>query len=196
MNPSTNSLSRRAFLLRLIVVLIVVYCIYTVVAAIITDQTTGLLDISSSDQQAGLTISQTNRQAVAIGTGTAHVRLKPGAYQVTASDTGYQVSATVQIYKKRTTTSSLTLVSTELSPNSSSLFSQLPIVGAASLYEISTGKQAVKNGSSNIVVITASTPQARQYALQWIRNQGYDPSDYKIEFINTPITNNHPYATN
>jgi hypothetical protein len=196
--PSANSPSRNAVLLGRALVLIsgaiVLYCVYLVIAAIITSQSTGLLEVSSSDPQAGLTVSQANRQAIAIGTGKAKVRLKPGIYQVSASNNGYQTAVTVHLYEKRTTTSSLSLITTKLSSNSSSLFSQLPIIGAASLYKISVGRGAVSNGSSYIVVITAATPQARQYALQWIRTQGYDPSDYKITFVNAITTNSHPYA--
>jgi len=92
---------------RLIFILCILGCIWIVLSAIITSQTTGMLYIKSSDPKAGLIISQAGRQAVAVGTGSAKIRLRPGSYQISALDSGKQANATEEVYKKHTTTSYL-----------------------------------------------------------------------------------------
>jgi hypothetical protein len=111
MNPQidmTNQ-ARLKQLSILIALLIVVFSLYLVASAIVTASKTGLLHVSASDPKAGLVISQADTQAAYIGTGNAKVRLKPGKYSVSASNNGYQAVATVQVYKKHTTTSYLSV---------------------------------------------------------------------------------------
>lgn len=75
--------------------------------------------------------------------------------------------------------------------NATSLFSNLPFQGPAASYEIDVTFPFADDVVSPTIVIKAPTPQARQAALQWIRDKGYDPSDYKIDFQNQTIVNNH-----
>jgi hypothetical protein len=82
-------------------------CIWIVVATIITSQNTGILQIRSANPKAGLIISQNNRQALLVGTGTARVRLKPGSYQISATYGGKQANGVATVYKDRTTGSYL-----------------------------------------------------------------------------------------
>jgi hypothetical protein len=198
MKPATKYTNTTWFLNLFLVCLAIVAIIYlaiSVIFAVHTTKVTGILDISSSDSQANLTVTQNNSYAVSVGRGTAAVRLKPGSYEINASDSGYQTDSVVNITKKHTSSVNLNLVSAGIPSSSYNLFNQLPITGAASLYTISEGHEAVNNGSPNVIVIDATTPQNRQYALQWIRNQGYDPSDFKIQFVDQAIEMiTHPYA--
>ena len=91
----------------LLFILCVVWCVWILVSAIITSQETGILYVRSSNSQAGLIISQNDRQALAIGIGVAKVRLEPGSYQVSASIAGKQANSIVEVYKKHTTSSYL-----------------------------------------------------------------------------------------
>lgn len=97
--------------LRGIILGLFIICIATsawlVVSAIVTSQTTGILRVTSSDSHASLIVSQDNRQALVFGAGHASIRLKPGSYQISASNTGKQTSAIVAVYKKHTTNSYL-----------------------------------------------------------------------------------------
>jgi hypothetical protein len=183
---------RRAFLMAIVLVLI--YSAYTIIYSLILCQSSGLLNISSSDTSAGLSVGQNNHQSVNVGMGSASVRLKPGSYQVTASDNGYQTVGNVSVTKKHVTYSNLYLVASSLQSNSNNIFNDLPVIGANSIYEISVDKQAVNDGNASGIVIGAPNPQGYQYALQWIRQQGYDPADYKITFQTITLTNSHPYA--
>ena len=81
---------------------VILLCVYVMVSAVMTAQTTGIISINSSDSNASITVSQANTQALAIGTGSASVRLRPGAYRVSASDNGYQNTSVVNVSKKHT----------------------------------------------------------------------------------------------
>jgi hypothetical protein len=89
---------------------IVLWVIALVVVGLIakdvySSQTTGLLEVVSPNKNATLSITQANHQAIIIGTGSAHVLLKPGSYLVGASSGGYSVADVVTIQKKQTTIS-------------------------------------------------------------------------------------------
>jgi hypothetical protein len=80
----------------------ILFCAYLIVSAIITVETTGVLKVSGG-QRATISVSRVNSQAKIVGKpGNAHIRLKPGTYQVVATASNGQVAARqVSIKKKR-----------------------------------------------------------------------------------------------
>jgi len=92
---------------RLVLGLWFLFAVYLVTSAVVARQTTGLLTITSVDKNAALVVSQSNTDAVRVGVGSAKVRLKPGTYQVSASDSGKQANGTVTVSKQHTTNSHL-----------------------------------------------------------------------------------------
>lgn len=85
-----------------VTVIVVIFCAYLIVSAIIIAETTGVLKISST-QQATISVGRLNKQAKIIGKpGKAQVHLKPGTYQIMAITGNGQVAVrTVSIQKKR-----------------------------------------------------------------------------------------------
>jgi hypothetical protein len=110
MEDSYGELSLRAKrILFLISLAVIIFCVYIVVSAIITVETTGVLRVNTSPT-ATITISQTNTQTKIIGEpGKAQVRLKPGSYQIVAVTNGKQATKIVSVKKKETTEASLKL---------------------------------------------------------------------------------------
>jgi hypothetical protein len=99
-------------LLVAIYALVIALGVWQIVPAIKTHDRTGVLVVTSSLATAQLSISQNDRQAANIGTGSAKVRLYPGTYQVVASGSGNHTSAIVVVHAKQTTRSSLNLNNT------------------------------------------------------------------------------------
>ena len=182
---------RLRLLLYLVGLLIVGLSVYIIVSAVTTSRDTGILHISSSDPNASLIIGQNNTGSVFLGKGNARVRLKPGAYEASASDNGYQTLAVVQIRKAHTTVSALTLVLAAESTSSGGLFNELPFLGPASEYQISKTTQVSNNNSGPVLVITAPNTKAREDALDWITSQGYNPTVYTIKYENTQLVDYH-----
>lgn len=194
MQPSNSKDRNAAYLGQLLYLgmgLALVYFIYTAAYSYHTYSSTGLLYLQSSDPNAALVVSQQKTQPKSVGTGNAKLRLSPGKYQVTATDKGYQTTATVSVYKKKSSSSYLQLVTSELPSNVSGLLPKLPVIGPASEYYISVSSQSSNNSSSSVIIINAATPSDRQGALNWIRQQGYNPSYYKIEFQSSAVQNYH-----
>jgi hypothetical protein len=106
-NLATNSRKQLAILLSLIAGIIVIVCVYQIARTIYISQTTGILKVSSSDNQAAVSVTQSDRQAAAIGVGSVGVHLAPGTYLVAVSDKGQQATSVVHVSKKSTTKLSL-----------------------------------------------------------------------------------------
>lgn len=105
MHPPSKNILRYAELL--VIILICLFCTYSIISSIVIHQTTGALNVASTDSNATLSITQANHQAVYIGKGKSAVRLSPGSYIVSAADRGRQVLAKVQIAKKQSAKISL-----------------------------------------------------------------------------------------
>jgi hypothetical protein len=114
--------SRLKQLLSFFAVIVVIFCAYLIVSAIITAETTGLLKVSGT-QKATISITKTGSQAKIVGKpGKAKIRLKPGTYQVVASGSNGQGAARqISIQKKKSTTLSLTLANSPKLPSVSSV---------------------------------------------------------------------------
>lgn len=121
MNPynTIRSFARSRLVLLLLGLATVIFSVYMVISAIFIAQTTGVLHLSSTNSKARLVVSQNNAQAVDIGKGKSSIRLKPGAYQVSARYNGYRTVARIQIRKRQTTETVLNLVTTNATPSSS-----------------------------------------------------------------------------
>lgn len=64
---------------------------------------------------------------------------------------------------------------------SNPVFSKLPYDDLNGPFSINYGASKARKGGT-VVSISFSTPKSRQKALQWIREQGSDPSDLEIRF--------------
>lgn len=106
----------------IISVIVIIFCAYLVVSALITYETTGLIYISSA-QKANIIVSRTDSQAKTIGnTDKAKVRLKPGTYQIESATSSGQVAVrTVSIKKKQSTKVSLTPATSPKLPSVNSI---------------------------------------------------------------------------
>lgn len=68
---------------------------------------------------------------------------------------------------------------TEITP----IISLLPITNAQDQYSIDYGASKSRSGGS-FILITSPFPDSRDKALQWIKDQGYDPTDLEIVYDN------------
>jgi hypothetical protein len=107
MDPAADPSLPARQILRLIAVAVVLVCCFELVAAVVVSRTTGAVRVSAKDPKARLSVSQPGRGAAIIGTGQAAVRLKPGTYQVAATDGAAAVSQNVRIKAGQTAELSL-----------------------------------------------------------------------------------------
>lgn len=105
--PNRDVVMLRILLLASVVIIGV--CLYTLVSTLSHLHDTGLLRVSTSDEQATLSVSAASRQAKIIGRGTAKVRLIPGTYLIFASNGNSQASEIVRISKEQAVNSRLKL---------------------------------------------------------------------------------------
>jgi hypothetical protein len=80
------------------------WSVFTITSAIIARQNTGLLELDAFSDTATITLTQPNSDKVTAGKGDATIRLKPGDYQVTATDGTRTSGGAVSITKQQTTT--------------------------------------------------------------------------------------------
>lgn len=108
-------------LLVLLGILVLVWGLYQLVAAVDTTKTTGILKAQASDKNAWLSISQDYHAAKIIGKGGAKVRLEPGVYYLVAQNGGSKSTVTVKIQKQKTANKYLTLAYTPAAPSVDSI---------------------------------------------------------------------------
>ncbi|HEX4662178.1 MAG TPA: hypothetical protein VH144_01030 [Candidatus Saccharimonadales bacterium] len=83
---------------------------YIIISAIITQQSTGILELTASSNKASLEVQKNDEGTIQnIGTGTASVRLSPGVYRLTATDNDAQTLATATVSVQQTTSVHLAL---------------------------------------------------------------------------------------
>lgn len=73
----------------------------------------------------------------------------------------------------------------------------LPYSDLTAPFSIDYGPSDYRKGDV-VIIISNSTPDGRDYALRWIRQQGYDPADMEIvfdDFVN-PLTQNSEELSN
>ena|SRR5665213_2302213 len=99
MNSPTNK--RLIFTIAIFVILL--WSLYSIVSAIVINNSTGQLKVTSKDKTASITVTQTNKQAAFIGVGSANVHLKEGTYIIGVSDKGQLATKVVNVQKKQTT---------------------------------------------------------------------------------------------
>lgn len=120
MIPSRN---RRllSFLLALIYFALIIAAVFSVIEAYNTRESTGILEVTTSDTRSAITISSANKQAALLGVGSAKARLQPGDYFVMAQAKGLWATQMVTITLHRTTKISLKLGSAPVLPSPSSI---------------------------------------------------------------------------
>lgn len=99
MNPPRSNFMDKLPLYLIAVVSIGI--VYYAVTGIKTKQATGTVTITAFSKTATISVSQLNKNAKVVGTGTANVRLKPGAYLVAASANGHISTGEVTITAKK-----------------------------------------------------------------------------------------------
>lgn len=105
MNQSTNSIYSR--IVRTMVVLVILFCLYIIYSTISVYNSTGVLSVSSADSKSVISVSQPYHQAKFIGVGNSKIRLAPGSYVVAVGDKGVVATTIAVVYKKNTTRISL-----------------------------------------------------------------------------------------
>jgi hypothetical protein len=86
----------------LLFLVLVLFGLYQMCSGLVVSQTTGMLLVDTPKPFATISISQNNKGAAIVGTGTAKVRLAPGTYLIVASDAGSRDSTVIKISKKQT----------------------------------------------------------------------------------------------
>lgn len=107
MDPAADPSLPAKRVLRLLAAAAVLFCAYQVVSAVIIGRTTGAVRVSAKDPKATISVSQPGRGASIIGTGQAAIRLKPGTYQVAATDGAAAVNQTIDVKAHETVKLSL-----------------------------------------------------------------------------------------
>ena len=62
------------------------------------------------------------------------------------------------------------------------LLKELPYIDRYFRVDYGPGVKSKDPATSTAIYIRASSPENRQMALSWIRQQGFDPVDYEITF--------------
>jgi len=83
--------------------------LFVTLSALHTVHSTGILDVSTSEPNAAITITQMGHGAAVMGTGSARVRLAPGDYLLAANGAGLSASQTVHVNLQKTTSVKLSL---------------------------------------------------------------------------------------
>lgn len=142
--------------------LVLAICLYVVGSSFFTAQHTGLLEISSSDKKALLTISQDNHEAKVVGIGRSKILLNPGVYQVAATDGTKQQFTVVQVYKRKVTNTNLEPSSTARIPTPQTIVfsgTSALINSGLTVNQVSALKQAFfkyKSSAQSIVINQSS----------------------------------------
>ncbi|MEI9913492.1 MAG: hypothetical protein WDN66_00535 [Candidatus Saccharibacteria bacterium] len=174
---------RRTFTI-LITLVVIAIAVYMVVSALSIKNSTGVLDINSSDPSATIAISANNSQSQYLGLNSVSVRLKPGAYLISAVDQSNTVTSAVTVSKGQTTTKNLNINEVKkTNSKNNSLLSKLPFTGPVSEYTINYNLNYNGKGQFTPVIIIGSTsPQAKQAALSWFQYDKFNLNDYKVEY--------------
>ena len=101
MTPQTER--NRALALQLALVAIIglaVIFVYLLLTSLPVSKTTGLVTIDTFATDSVITISQNERTAAVVGTGSAKLRLLPGVYLVSAKSNGQTGNARVTVHKQ------------------------------------------------------------------------------------------------
>jgi hypothetical protein len=110
MTPQNELAFRRlARLLAVVCLVLVAILAFVVISAIHTVHSTGILDVTTTEPSAAITITQANHSAAIMGAGDARVRLAPGDYILAATGAGLNASQTVHVSQQKTTHVSLNL---------------------------------------------------------------------------------------
>lgn len=118
MNPSTDRLRP---LLVLAVLAAAAFCAYSLATAFTLTQQTGILALTATEPASAFSVSQADRSAKFIGTGSVRIRLQPGTYEVTANHAGKQVASMVRVNARQVTTEELDFSRTNLLPSVSTV---------------------------------------------------------------------------
>ena len=156
-----------------------------------TVRTTGVLRLTTNDSSAILAISGIDEGSEYIGQGSANVRLKPGTYEVSATDQGTIVTTSVTITKQQKTSKYFNVSSQiERTQKYNSLIAQLPQIGPASIYEVNY-YMAYHNGqSSPVITVTSSGSEGTQQAQAWLESNGFKLSDLQIQYTTQQLVPN------
>lgn len=100
---------------------LVIFGIYEIVSAFIAASNTGTLVVDASRSSAIISISQANKQAKIIGTGSTHIRLAPGTYQLVATNNGSRTAVITKVSEKHSSHISLNLSKTAVLPSPASI---------------------------------------------------------------------------
>ncbi len=101
-NTGVNG-GRQGRLLWVIGIIISALLIYLTTIDVLNYQKTGLVKVKSTNSNAILSVTQNNKEARLIGTGSARVRLNPGSYLISSAFHGRQSSAVIKVIKGQTT---------------------------------------------------------------------------------------------
>lgn len=184
----SNRLTLRKILL-LVAMVIVLVALYEIGYAIYISQTTGILQLHTTDRNIIVTISQVGRKSANVHS-DQRIRLKPGTYQVIASKDQAQTEGNVHIITKQLLNYEVPtpkpVTQTTVSPtvaHASKLVQLLPFTGPRFSYKITYTYHFSNNQAVPTIVVTAPTQQAQQDAIAWIKAQGYDPTQLTIQYV-------------
>jgi hypothetical protein len=196
MTPDNNNLDQISRLLKLAVPIVFLVCVLVTVQAYRTSQDTGILDVTASDSNALISITQNGKGVETAGTGKAKVRLQPGTYLVGGFVGGKQGSEVVQITKRHTTQTSLKVNDLAKVPSADSIdFSNINRFLDAGL--TSTQVTALKQAffafkqTSHTVAINADSVQPAPH-----NPQSDDPFilNFKVSVDSTPYSGQVIYS--
>jgi hypothetical protein len=167
----------------IVLALVIVAVLVMVGLTLQTVRATGVLRLTTDDASAILAISGTDQGSEYIGQGDANVRLKPGTYDVSATDQGTTVTTSVTIAKQQKVTKYFEVNSQiKKAQKYNSLIAQLPQVGPAAIYQISY-YMAYHNGqSSPVITVASSGSEGTEQAQAWLEGTGFSLSDLQIQY--------------
>lgn len=153
-------------------------------------QTTGILQVTSADNQATVSVSQLGKQPVNLTSADATLRLKPGSYEVIASDGKSQITKSAVIYAKQTTNlnipqpiSTIVPVPTNVQTANQLIQNLLPFTGPDFSWKVTYSYTFNASYAVPTIDIIAPTNSAQQAAVAWIQGQGYNPANLGIVYV-------------
>ncbi len=197
MTQQANQTSRQIKAVVVVVILLLVaLVVYEALSALSITKSTGVLVVNTSNPSAIIEISQANTEAQYVGKDSVKLRLKPGSYLVSASNSGEQTSTAVQINKGQTNNQTLDInavVAEAVTTNA--VIGKLPVLGPGLEYTISYYLEYSNGQSKPVITISSGTAQAKSDALSWLAYQNVTPANYDIQYIATapPAANGNDF---
>lgn len=180
----------------LVLIGLVIAEVFLTIRSLHQRNSTGVLQVNSSDKKAAIFLFQPGAQAKKIGVGHSHIRLVAGNYQVVAADSQARDEKTVTMAAGQKTIVSLSphnLASASQAAGNTeqvnALVQLLPYTGPDSAYLISYSYSFSAGIAKPSILIVSPTAAGTQAAVDWLKSLHFDTSQLPLKYVSGPVSN-------